>query len=223
MIVVVTGTNTDVGKTIATSTLAAAWHDAGWSVRMAKPLQTGEAEGAGDADTVARLTGVRTHELARFPEPLAPNLSARRAGMAVPPLAEVCDWIRALDADHSGITLVEGAGGLLVRLGDDYTIADIAAELRAPLVVVTSLGLGSLNAAELTVREATHRGVRVAGLIGGMLPANPDLATRLNLEELPAVTGVDLWASIPAEAGCLGAEEFAQMARTLDIPAPPRW
>ena len=63
----------------------------------------------------------------------------------------------------------------------------------------------------------------VAGLIGGMLPADPDLATRLNLEELPAVTGVDLWASIPAEAGCLGAEEFAQMARTLDIPAPPRW
>ncbi len=225
MIIVVTGTNTDVGKTIATAALAAAWQDAGLSVRVAKPLQTGEPEGSGDANTVARLTGVRTHELARFPEPLAPNLSARRAGMQVPPLKEVCEWIRDLDAEHAahdGVTLVEGAGGLLVRLADEYTIADIAAELRAPLVVVTSLGLGSLNAAELTVREAQRRGVRVAGLVGGSLPADPDLATRLNLEELPVVTGVELWANIPAGAGALSQEKFAAMARALGIPTPPR-
>lgn len=222
MIIVVTGTNTDVGKTIATAALAAAWQDAGYSVRVAKPLQTGEPEGVGDANTVARLTGVRTHELARFPEPLAPNLSARRAGMQVPPLQDVCEWIRDLDTSHDGVTLVEGAGGLLVRLSDEYTIADIAAELRAPLIVVTSLGLGSLNAAELTVREAQRRGVRVAGLIGGSLPSDPDLATRLNLEEMPVVTGVDLWANIPAEAGAMSQDEFAAMARTLGIPAPPR-
>ena len=191
MIVVVTGTNTDVGKTIATAALAAAWQDAGLSVRVAKPLQTGEPEGAGDANTVARLTGVRTHELARFPEPLAPNLSARRAGMQVPSLQAVCEWILNLDTSHDGVTLVEGAGGLLVRLADEYTIAEIAAELRAPLIVVTSLGLGSLNAAEL------------------------------NLEELPVVTGVDLWANIPAGAGSLGPAEFTEMARTLGIPAPP--
>ncbi|OHF36764.1 dethiobiotin synthase [Corynebacterium sp. HMSC074A01] len=221
MIIVVTGTNTDVGKTIATAALAAAWQDAGFSVRVAKPLQTGEPEGLGDANTVARLTGVRTHELARFPEPLAPNLSARRAGMQVPPLKEVCEWIRDLDTEH-GVTLVEGAGGLLVRLADEYTVADIAAELRAPLVVVTSLELGSLNAAELTVREAQRRGVRVAGLIGGSLPADPDLATQLNLEELPVVTGVELWANIPAGAGALSQEEFAEMAHALGIPTPPR-
>ena len=221
MIVVVTGTNTDVGKTIATAALAVAWQDAGLSVRVAKPLQTGEPEGAGDANTVARLTGVRTHELARFPEPLAPNLSARRAGLQVPSLQAVCEWILNLDTSHDGVTLVEGAGGLLVRLADEYTIAEIAAELRAPLIVVTSLGLGSLNAAELTVREAQRRDVRVAGLIGGSLPADPDLATRLNLEELPVVTGVDLWANIPAGAGSLGPAEFTEMARTLGIPAPP--
>ena len=224
MIVVITGTNTDVGKTIATAALASAWQADGTAVRVAKPLQTGEPDGSGDANTVDRLTGVATHEYVRFPEPLAPNLSARRAGMQVPPLGEVCDWIRALDAEDGGrgVTLVEGAGGLLVRLADDYTIADIAAELDAPVVVVTSLGLGSLNAAELTVREATRRGVRVAGLIGGVLPAEPDLATRLNLEELPVVTGVDLWASIPAGSGALERDAFARMAGALGVPAPPR-
>lgn len=228
MIVVITGTNTDVGKTIATASLASAWQAGGASVRVAKPLQTGEPDGAGDANTVDRLTGVSTHEYIRFPEPLAPNLSARRAGMQVPSLTEVCDWIRALDAENGGedntgsVTLVEGAGGLLVRLADDYTIADIAAELDAPIVVVTSLGLGSLNAAELTVREAQRRGVRVAGLIGGMLPADPDLATRLNLEELPVVTGVDLWASIPAGSGALEKDAFAEMACGLGFPAPPQ-
>ena len=109
------------------------------------------------------------------------------------------------------VVLVEGAGGLLVRLADDYTLADVATNL----LIVTSLGLGSLNAAELTVREAQRRGINVMGLIGGSLPARPDLATRLNVDELPAVTGCRLWGSVPEGAGALGREDFARMAREL--------
>lgn len=84
MIIYVTGTNTDVGKTVATAALASAFKQRGREVVYAKPLQTGEPEGKGDAATVGKLAGVEIAEMVRFPEPLAPNLSARRAGMGQP-------------------------------------------------------------------------------------------------------------------------------------------
>jgi dethiobiotin synthetase len=92
---------------------------------------------------------------------------------------------------------VEGAGGLLVRLGEDFTLADVASALNAPLVIVTSTGLGSLNAAELSVEAANRRGLTVLGVLGGSIPQNPDLATMLNLEEFERVTGVPFWGALP--------------------------
>lgn len=212
MIIAVTGTNTDVGKTIATAALASTLNRCGVEVVAAKPIQTGEAPGEGDASVVAKLAGVETFERWRYPEPLAPNLSARRAGLATPPLAEVTDWVRSIDAPGR-VVLVEGAGGLLVRLADDYTLVDLALACSVPLIVVTSLGLGSLNLAELTCVQARQCGLEVLGLIGGSLEANPDLATRLNLEELPVVTGAPYWGSLPAGAGALSRGEFAAMAQ----------
>ena len=207
MIIFVTGTNTDVGKTVTTAAIASAFAQSGREVVYAKPLQTGEPDNSGDAATVRALAGVEVTEMARFPEPLAPNLSARRAGMTPPTKEELRDWVAGLDAPGR-VVLVEGAGGLLVRLADDYTLADVATNL----LIVTSLGLGSLNAAELTVREAQRRGINVLGLIGGSLPEKPDLATRLNVDELPAVTGCRLWGSVPEGAGALGREDFTLMA-----------
>ena len=78
MIYCITGTNTDVGKTIATAALAAQYQAAGKHVVVAKPLQTGDTS---DCATVTRLTGVESRQFKHYPEPLAPNLSARRAGL----------------------------------------------------------------------------------------------------------------------------------------------
>lgn len=215
-VVVVTGTNTDVGKTIAVAKLAVDLRKAGWEVKVFKPAQTGEPEGHGDRFTVERLVGEIEHfECARYPEPLAPNLSARRAGMQQLTCEEIVDAVRAVD-DPQTIVLVEGAGGLLVRIADDLTICDVAARLNAPLVVVTSTGLGSLNLAELAVEAAQRRGVTTLGLIGGSIPAEPDLATRLNLDEFPVVTGVPLLGCIPAGAGSLTKEAFAALP-PLDV------
>ena len=215
---IITGTNTDVGKTIATAALAVRLRAAGRAVTVVKPAQTGEPEGQGDLTTVRRLVGdtVTTVGFARYPEPLAPNLSARRADLRQLDLADTASKIRELDSADRAV-LVEGAGGLLVRIADDWTIADLAVELGDPLVVVTSLGLGSLNSAELTVEAARHRGIEVTGLIGGCLPRDPDLATRLNLRELPGVTGVPLLGCIPQGSGNLAPEEFSRVAENLDV------
>ena len=211
MIIAITGTNTDVGKTVATASIASVLQRRGIDVVAAKPIQTGEAPGQGDASAVAKLAGVRTFERWRYPEPLAPNLAARRAGIATPPLAEVAEWVRSLDAPGR-VVLVEGAGGLLVRLADDYTLVDIAKAVDAPLVVVTSLGLGSLNLAELTCVQARAAGLEVLGLIGGSMPDDPDLPTRLNVAELPEVTGAEYFGHLPAGCGKLGTEAFAEVA-----------
>lgn len=213
MIICVTGTNTDVGKTIATAALALRLRQEGWEVVPTKPLQTGELDGKGDANTVKQLTGLETFEFARYPEPLAPNLSAKRAGLEQADLQEVKQWIQQFDAPDR-VVLVEGAGGLLVRLADDWTLADLAKELNAPLIVVTSTQLGSLNAAELTVEAAQRRGLEVLGLIGGRVPANPDLATELNLAELGVVTRVPYLGSLPE--GCL--PKIREVAAALQLP-----
>ena len=211
MIIAVTGTNTDVGKTVATAAIAAVLKRRGVDVVAAKPIQTGEEAGQGDASAVAKLAGIETFERWRYPEPLAPNLAARRAGIQTPSLDEVAEWVRSLDAPER-VVLVEGAGGLLVRLADDYTLADIAKATGAPLVVVTSLGLGSLNLAELTCVQARAAGLEVLGLIGGSMPEHPDLPTRLNVEELPEVTGADYWGHLPEGCGRLSQDEFADVA-----------
>lgn len=211
--IVITGTNTDVGKTIATAALAARIPGA----LPVKPVQTGEPDGSGDIVTIERLTGVRGVEFTRYPEPLAPNLSARRAGMVQLSLAEAVAKIRALEAPDRTL-LIEGAGGLLVRMGDDWNLADLAAELNADVLVVTSLGLGSLNLAELTVEAARARGLRVIGLIGGAMPKAPDLATRLNVEQLPQVTGVPFLGWLPEGAGSLSVASFAHVAAGIQVP-----
>ena len=211
MIIAVTGTNTDVGKTVATAAIAAVLKRRGVDVVSAKPIQTGEEAGQGDASAVAKLAGIETFERWRYPEPLAPNLAARRAGIQTPSLDEVTEWIRSLDAPER-VVLVEGAGGLLVRLADDYTLADIAKATGAPLVVVTSLGLGSLNLADLTCVHARTTGLEVLGLIGGSMPDNPNLPTRLNVEEMPEVTGAEYWGHLPEGCGRLSQDEFADVA-----------
>ena len=96
MIIMVTGTGTDVGKTIATAALVSVLRDRGIDVLPAKPVQTGPGEG--DVAIIAALTGVPGVEYARYPEPLAPNIAARRAGLPQVTREELGVWLRGLDA-----------------------------------------------------------------------------------------------------------------------------
>lgn len=207
----VTGTSTDVGKTIVTAALAATARSAGAEVAVIKPAQTGVAPGEpGDLAEITRLSGVtRTVELARYPEPLAPDTAARRCGAPLLTLAETAAAIDGCaDAD---LVLVEGAGGLLVRMGE-FTLLDLAQKLGAPVLLVAAAGLGTLNHSELTTRTLHAAGVPCAGLVIGSWPAAPDLASECNRVDLPAVTGVELVGSVPAGSGALAAAEFTAAA-----------
>lgn len=216
-ILLVTGTSTDVGKTVVTAALAAAALGAGRTVAVCKPAQTGvRADEPGDLAEVQRLAGVRdVLELARYPEPLAPDTAARRSGLPMLARPDVVRAVRELDARHD-LTIVEGAGGVLVRLGEGgFTLADLAADLDAPAVIVASAGLGTLNHTALTAGALAHAGVDTAGVIIGSWPAEPDLAQRCNLDDLPSVTGVPLVGRVPADSGRLDRARF--------VPAAPGW
>ncbi|MGE2726704.1 dethiobiotin synthase [Mycolicibacterium pulveris] len=204
---VVTGTDTGVGKTVATAALACAARLAGIDVAVCKPVQTGS-PGDDDLADVARLSGVAAlHGGWRYPEPLAPRAAAQRAGMSLPTRAELVASVRGADAQ---LVLVEGAGGLLVELGDDgVTLRDVAADLGAPVLVVVAAGLGTLNHTALTLEALAAQRVRCAGLVIGAWPAEPGPAEQGNrcaLAELAPLRAV-----LPAGAGASSAAQFEAM------------
>jgi dethiobiotin synthetase len=207
-IVVVTGTDTGVGKTVATAALACSARLAGIDVAVCKPVQTGSPRDDDLAD-VARLAGVNAlFGTWRYPEPLAPVAAAERAGMALPTHEELVGSVTAVDAK---LTLVEGAGGLLVELGDGgVTLRDIARDLGAPVLVVVSPGLGTLNHTALTLEALGAQDIPCAGLVIGAWPHEPDVAAVGNLDALARLGEVR--AVLPAGAGALGAEEFESMS-----------
>ncbi len=208
-ITLITGTDTDAGKTVATAVLAAHLNQRG-PLQVVKPCQTGlqADEPGGDVDIVCNLAGLaksQCHEWSRLPEPLAPTTAGRRAEVTLPTIAELADRIIALS--NAGKVLVEGAGGVLVGLDSDgntlLELADALSERGAApaFIIVCRAGLGSLNHTQLTVDAIRHRGHHVDGLIIGAWPDAVDLASSCNLEDLPNLTGLPLLAKIPAGIG----------------------
>jgi dethiobiotin synthetase len=210
----VTGTDTGVGKTVATAALAVARRAAGGAPYVVKPAQTGvTADEPGDLDDVRRLAGgLPGHEGIRLREPLAPDTAARLEGVVPPGLAEQRDTVLAAAVDHD--VIVEGAGGVLVSLGTHWNLLDLAQSVAyhgAPVgfVVVARAGLGTLNHAALTVQAIQARSLHVHGVVIGAWPAEPDLAATQNVLDLPTMTGVPVIGRIPEGVGHLEAEQFA--------------
>lgn len=217
-VLAVTGTGTGVGKTVATAALACHARLAGLDVAVCKPVQTGTDSGDDDLAEVARLSGVtELAGLGRYPEPLAPAAAAERAGAPLPTGEQLLRLIRGLDRPGR-LTLVEGAGGLLVEIAaDGVTLRDLAAELGASMLVVAGAELGTLNHTALTLEALSTRAVPCAGLVIGSWPATPGPAEASNrpaLERLAALRAV-----LPAGAGLLEPAAFADMSAAVFEPA----
>lgn len=207
--IVVTGTDTGVGKTFATAALAQAFLLAGQSVRVIKPIQTGADPGdPGDADEVNRLVGQHVaEEWQRLSLPLAPETIAHQTGESLLSVDELMKRLQRLDED---VVIVEGAGGVLVRLdADGATIADLAQQWSAEVVVVTRDTLGTLNHSGLTVRHLQdHHELAPVMVIGAATPAG-----ELNQRELRRLVGPVI-GSVPH--GAPEAAEFSAEWLTRD-------
>ena len=208
-VLVVTGTGTGVGKTVVTAALACHARQAGIDVAVCKPVQTGTDAGDDDLAEVGRLSGVtELAGLARYPLPLAPAAAAEQSGIPLPTGEEVARLIRDLDRPGR-LTLVEGAGGLLVELaGAGVTLRDIAVGLGAAALVVVSAELGTLNHTALTLESLAAHGVPCEGLVIGSWPARPGLVETSNRSALGELAPVR--AALPA--GAASAPDFAAMS-----------
>lgn len=152
----VTGTDTDVGKTVA-----AAWLTAHLGATYWKPIQSGE-EGTTDTEAVRRLAELPDERVVPesyvLPEPLSPHESARRAGVTIDLAA-----IRLPEIDN--FVVVEGAGGLMVPLNDKEFVIDLIEDLGLPAILVARSTLGTINHTLLSLEALRRRGLAVAGVI----------------------------------------------------------
>jgi len=207
-ILLITGTDTGVGKTVATAALACHARLAGIDVAVCKPVQTGSPRDDDLAD-IRRLSGVTDLRGSwRYPEPLAPVAAAQLAGLPLPTRRELVSSARDVAVS---LTLVEGAGGLLVELGDDgVTLRDVAVDLGAPALVVVAAGLGTLNHTALTLEALAAQGIPCDGLVIGSWPADPGLAEEGNREALAELA--PLRAVLPAGAGVLDSAAFEKLS-----------
>jgi dethiobiotin synthetase len=186
MDLLVTGTDTDVGKTVIAAALVLALRErrlraVGW-----KPVETGVGpDEEGDSDVLAKASGVdepRARPLLRLPEPLAPAVAADRAGTALD-VAAVEQRLQDLRGRGYRV-VVEGAGGLLAPLAWGYTALDMADRLGLELVIVARAGLGTLNHVCLTEQVARSRGVRVRGVVLNGRTVHAPLADQTNPDAL---------------------------------------
>jgi dethiobiotin synthetase len=215
-VLVVTGTGTGVGKTVATAALASASRQAGVDVTVCKPVQTGIDVGEDDLAEVTRLSGLtKVVGMARYPRPLAPLAAAEQAGRSLPTRDNVLKLIRVLDRPGK-LILVEGAGGLLVELAEaGVTLRDLAVDLRAAVLVVATVELGTLNYTALTVESLATHGLTCAGLVIGNWPVRPGVVETSNRSALARLA--PLRAALPAGASSMDAGAFAAMsARAFD-------
>jgi len=222
-VIVVSGTDTEVGKTAVTAAVCAALRTAGLRVTAYKPTQTGVGPlDAGDMGEVARLTGVPTHEGVRLLAPMAPRPAAALEGATLPTLDDHLATIEALSSERDHV-VVEGAGGLLVELTEARaTLADLARRVGdCGVLVVARSGLGTLNHTMLTREALSHRRIRNLGVVLGSWPREPTDIETSNRDYLGALPE-GLLGAVPTGAPQLdpGAFRAAATAWLPGLPGP---
>ncbi|MDL2272701.1 adenosylmethionine--8-amino-7-oxononanoate transaminase [Desulfovibrio sp. OttesenSCG-928-I05] len=168
----ITGTDTDAGKTVVTAALARAGADAGLSVLVIKPVQTGAVSTGDmgrDAPDLLVYRDAAPHAVAKtlvlFDAACSPHLAARREG-AVLDAAALARGVRELTAANpADLVLVEGAGGLLTPLNEEETLCDVFSLLGWPLLLVAANRLGGVNHALLSLELIRARGIPSPGFI----------------------------------------------------------
>jgi dethiobiotin synthetase len=209
----VTGTDTEVGKTIVAAAACAALVARGERVAAFKPVVTGldddpPAPWPRDHELLSAQTGQVPEQVApyRYGPPLSPHYAAELAGETIEPARLLALARRA--ASTADLLVAEGVGGLLVPLTPGYLIRDLALELELPLVIAARPGLGTINHTLLTIEAARAAGLRVAGVALTPWPADPapiEHSNRATIERLSGAPVSGLAPTDPSSLATIGA------------------
>jgi len=222
----VTGTDTGAGKTILSAALLAAMRAAGEPVIAHKPVVTGLEEPQGewppDDELLALAAGMSAEDVAplRFGPAVSPHLAASMAGQRIEPSVLVENARAAIQraADQKGTVIIEGVGGLLVPLTDDFIVRDLATALGLPLLIAARPGLGTINHTLLTLAAARAVGLRVAAVVLTPWPDDPSDMERSNRETIALIGQVEV-EPLPSVAG----PNQAELARVGERLPWRRW
>lgn len=193
--VFVTGTGTEVGKTVVAATIARTLAAEGKRVAVFKPAVTGLDEGVETDHALLRRasgSGQSDEEIApyRYGPPASPHLAAEMAGEEIDP--KRLRQAARTAADSAEAIVCEGVGGLLVPLSPHYLVRDLAADLGYPLIVVAGPGLGTINHTLLTIESARSAGLEVAAVVLNPWPSDPSEIERSNRETIASLAEVEV-------------------------------
>jgi dethiobiotin synthetase len=198
--VFVTGTGTEVGKTVVAAAIARSRSAEGERVAVFKPAVTGLDEpGETDHELLRRAAASEQPDGSiapyRYGPPASPHLAAELAGERIDPERLLAGARQAeSEADY---LVCEGVGGLLVPLTPDYLVRDFARDLGLPLVVAAPPGLGTINHTLLTLEAARSAGLEVAQVVLTPWPGDPDEVESSNRRTLEKLAGAPL-AALPS-------------------------
>ena len=200
----ITGTDTEVGKTLIAGGMAGVWVKRGKRIGVMKPVESGcvrSDNGLQPQDALfLKEMSASADELElinpyRFEHPLAPSMAAELEGIEID-LKEIERIYRQLEHTHD-LMLVEGAGGLLAPVYKTFTVADLIKLLDIPLVVVAKNSLGTINHTLLTVEYARNNGLTVLGIIINNLISSPDSSSETNPQIIKELSGLPLLGVVP--------------------------
>lgn len=213
----VTGTDTEVGKTVVAAALAAALRADGVEVGAFKPVVTGTDEPTDgkprDHELLAQCAGMEAKDVTpyTFGPAVSPHLAAELAETTIDPI----NLVGTARRNAAGRTLVaEGVGGFLVPITlNGYLVRDLARQLQLPVVVAARPGLGTINHTLLTVESVRAAGLRVAGVVITPWPGDPTRMQRSNLNTIAVLGETDV-ATLPLLTA-FSVGELARAGRTL--------
>ncbi|OMP68179.1 dethiobiotin synthase [Domibacillus epiphyticus] len=214
----ITGTDTDIGKTIIAGGIAGVLREKGYDVGVYKPVQSGHLvhHSEGDAARLKGLSGVEdpVEDICPYAleEPLAPILALNRAGQKVT-LHDLQKGYVHLKEKHE-FMIVEGAGGLAVPYVHDGLVVDAAKMFELPLVIVARPNLGTVNHTLLTIDYAMQRGIQVAGvIISGYREEMAGISERSNPDMIQSYSGIPVLGVVPWIDGLDSREKVLETVR----------
>jgi len=223
----VTATDTGVGKTVLSAALLAAMAAGGESVCAHKPVVTGLGEESeidqpggwpADHELLGRAAGMTPEQVAplRYGPAVSPHLAARLAGEQIDP-AQLLAAARSAAPGESTL-IVEGVGGLLAPLAEEHTVRDFAVALELPLLIAARAGLGTINHTLLTLAAARAVGLDVLAVVLTPWPESPSEMERSNRETIDRLGGIEV-----ATLGHVRSPNVADLARAGDELPWRRW